>query len=97
MSETVVTLDTRVRPGEGVLFQRLKDEAILLNLNSGVYFGLDEVGTEVWALMPEFDSVRNLARVIADRYSVSMEQCQRDLLDLMQQMLEQGLVTAGEI
>ena len=45
------TLASRIRPSDEVLFQELQDESVLLDLKSGVYFGLDIVGTRIWQLL----------------------------------------------
>jgi len=47
------SLDSRVQANEGVLYQELQGEAVLLNLATGGYFGLDPVGTRIWQLLLE--------------------------------------------
>ena len=87
------TLDCRVQVNEGVLFQELQGEAVLLNLNSGIYFGLDAVGTRMWQLMVEQEQLAPVARSIMAEYEVSEAQCAADLLALVAKLEKQGLVT----
>ena len=42
------TLTAEVRANDEVLFQELHGEGVLLNLKTGVYFGLDPVGARIW-------------------------------------------------
>ena len=46
------------------LFQELQGEAVLLNLKSGVYFGLDPVGTRIWELFAKHDRLPEIARTV---------------------------------
>ena len=53
-----MSLESRVRIPESVLFQELDGEAVLLHLESGVYFGLDPIGTRMWHLLEESESLQ---------------------------------------
>ena len=96
MATTVATklsLTSRVRINDDVLFQELQGEAVLLNLKTGVYLGLDEVGTRVWQLMGQHEVLSGLLERMLQEYDVAEERCSQDLLDLVAKMEEQGLVT----
>ena len=88
-----LTLAARVAPREGVLFQQLQDEAVLLNLDSGQYFGLDPVGTRIWNLLTEGKALQEVMSTIVAEYEVDAAQCEADLLKLLGDLEEQGLVT----
>src|SRR5690606_27195557 len=46
-----ITLAHRVSRSDQVMFQELDGEAVLLDLSGEAYFGLNGVGTRIWALM----------------------------------------------
>ena len=87
-----LTLTAQVTPREGVVFQQLHDEAVLLNLDSGLYFGLDPIGTRIWNLLAERQSLPQIVSAIMAEYDVDDEQCQADLLKLLGDLEAQGLV-----
>ena len=89
------TLASRIRPSDEVLFQTLEDESVLLNLKSGVYFGLDSVGTRIWQLLPEHQLLSDIAARIIAEYDVAEDRCEADLLALVGDMERQGLVTVS--
>ena len=89
----VLTLTARVSPRDGVLFQQLQDEAVLLNLESGQYFGFDPVGTRIWSLLAEGKALPEVASAITAEYEVDAARCEADLLKLLGDLEEQGLVT----
>ncbi len=47
------TLDAAFRIPDEVIFRELDGEAVILNLDTGIYFGLDAVGTRIWRLIEE--------------------------------------------
>lgn len=87
------TLACSVQVNDGVLFQELQGEAVLLNLNSGIYFGLDAVGTRMWQLIVESEELAAVARSVVEEYEVSEAQCATDLLALVARLEEEGLLT----
>lgn len=74
----------------------LEDEAAILNLKNTVYYGLNPVGTRVWNLVQQSTSVREIRDKLLEEYDVETEQCERDLLDLLERMREQGLIEVHE-
>jgi len=70
----------------------LGDEAAILNMKNTVYYGLDPVGARVWDLVQQAKRVVEIRDALLDEYEVQPEQCERDLLDLLRQMREQGLI-----
>lgn len=73
----------------------LAGEAVILNLESGVYFGLNKLGARVWSLIQEPTTVQKVHEVLLDEYDVEPERCERDLLALLQKLLEAGLLEVG--
>ena len=76
---------------EEVVFRELGGEAMLLNLKTGAYFGLDPVGTRVWQLLAEHGSVAQVMEVMLGEYDIDPERLERDLLELCGQLCTTGL------
>jgi hypothetical protein len=93
--KTEISLASRVKINQEVLFQELQGEAVLLNLKSGVYLGLDSVGTRIWNLLQQRPLLQDVRDAMLQEYDVSAEQCERDLLRLVSKMEQQGLAEIG--
>jgi hypothetical protein len=78
-------------PGD-VVYTDLKGEAVILNIATGQYYGLDEVGASMWRLLTTHGKVDACFRSMLDEYEVSAEQLQHDLLDFVGRLTEQGLL-----
>ena len=87
-----ISLNSRVRILDDVLFQELQGEAVLLNLKTGVYLGLDRIGTRIWKLLQADGALSKIVEVILQEYDVTPERFRQDLLNLIGQMEQQGLV-----
>jgi len=89
------SLDSRIRPNTDALFQELQGEAVLLNLKTGIYFGLDSTGTRVWQLLQEHERISNIVTAMMAEFEVTEERCQEDLLDFVAEMEMNGLLIVG--
>lgn len=87
-----LTEASRLRVTDDVLFQELEGEAVLLELTSGTYFGLDPVGTRIWQLLQEDVHLGGLHDVLCQEFEVSPERLREDLLEFVARLLEKELV-----
>lgn len=68
-----------VKVAPGVRFQDLGGEAVLLELETGRYYGLDEVGTRMWSLLAEHGSLGDTERILLDEFEVESDRLRADL------------------
>ena len=73
--------------------QEVNGETVLLDLQSESYFGLDEVGTRIWQLLHENGDMASIFETILGEYDVEEEPLRRDLEELVEKLLEAGLVS----
>ena len=86
-----LTLRDSIAVADDVLFRELDGEAVLLNLKTGVYFGLNGVATRMWALIADPHSLARVADALAAEYDVEPRTLETDLLDLGRQLCDGGL------
>ena len=80
-----------------VLISDVDGESVLLNLNSERYFGLDEVGTRMLSLLTTSTSIQTAYEALLEEYEVENETLRHDLADLIDRLVDQGLLqVAGE-
>lgn len=84
--------ETQICVSPDQVFSFLGDEAVILHLTDGTYYGLDPVGALVWKLIQEPRPVSAIATAIQDEFEVDADRCRRDLLDLLQDMETAGLL-----
>jgi len=81
---------------DNVVFRELEGEAVILNLETGTYFGLNEVGTRIWALIQEHRSLGRVFEAMRAEYGVSPDVLKSDLLRLVEELRAKGLVGVSQ-
>ncbi|MBP1699257.1 MAG: thymidylate synthase [Deltaproteobacteria bacterium] len=70
----------------------LSGEAAILNLKTSTYFGLNTVGASIWKLVREPKTVSQIRDAIIQEYDVEPDRCEHDILELLQELSEHGLI-----
>jgi hypothetical protein len=83
--------DTRLSHTPEATFQEVAGEAILIHLNTGVYYSLNDVGTSFWNLLDGQRSIADCAGLIAAEYDAPAEVVLADLLELGADLVREGL------
>jgi hypothetical protein len=88
----VISFTDRVKVPEDVLISGLQNEAVILNLNSERYFGLDDIGTRFFSLLNSSESVQQAYEVLLAEFEVDPEILRQDLVEFLKLLDEKGLV-----
>jgi hypothetical protein len=80
------------------IFRDLHGEAVILDLHSGAYFGLNPVGTRIWQLIESDGRLSVVHEELCREYDAEPQQLERDLLDFVASFQSAGLgdVKRGE-
>lgn len=87
-----VTLAHKVMRSDEVLMQEVGGEAVLLDLASEQYFGLEPVGTRIWALLGETPALGEVHNRLCEEFDADPARIEADLLVLVEQLSVAGLV-----
>ena len=91
--------DEIIRVSENVIYQMFEGESVLLNIATEKYYGLDDVGSNIWQLITELGTKDTVLARLCDHYDADKETLHRDLDCLVISLLREGLLTvtpAGE-
>jgi Coenzyme PQQ synthesis protein D (PqqD) len=87
-----MSLTTRPERKPHILKQEAAGTVVLLNLDDGRYFALDEVGGRVWDLCDGRRTVSQIAAIIGGECDAPAETIERDLAELMSDLANEDLV-----
>jgi Coenzyme PQQ synthesis protein D (PqqD) len=82
----------RVTTAPDIMIRIIGDEAVILNLKSEMYLGLNPVGTRMWTVLHEARSIQAAYESLLEEYEVASERLRQDLEQLLDQLLAQGLI-----
>ena len=86
---------SRVTIPDGVLVQVLQGESVLLNVNTENYYGLDEVGTRMWAVLSEAPSIADAVDMLLEEYEVERATLESDVDALLAELRDKKLIEVG--
>ena len=90
-----ISFSDRVRIPDAVLISRLQEESVILNLDSERYYGLDDVGTRMLSVLSTSESIEAAYESLRDEYDVDGQVLRQDLLALVENLLQKGVVTVA--
>ena len=85
-------LDSKLSIPPQVMSRLVGDETVLLDLASGVYFGLDGVGKVIWESVSEGNNLGQAVAIIVAEYDVDEEQAQTDVIEFASDLVTRGLL-----
>ena len=91
-TQSKVGLESTVVAIKDQISADLAGEIAILNVKSGIYYGLNPVGASVWKLIQEPRTVSQVRDALLKEYDVQAERCEKDLLNLLERLEEEKLV-----
>ncbi len=88
----VISADTSIVAARNQVSADIGNEMAVLNLDSGVYYGLNEVGAYIWSFIEEPRTVLEITRHIQASYEIDSGTCHDDLLQLLDKLAEADLI-----
>ena len=77
---------------DDVLISNLQQESVILNLDSECYYGLDDVGTRFLTVLTNSESIEAAYEKLASEYDVDNQILRQDLLALVEDLVNQGIL-----
>ena len=90
-----MTPSTVVARSDDAIAAPLGEELAMMDIDAGTYYMLDAIASDIWAHLDRPTPIAELLARLQERYEVSPEQCQADVLALLERMHEKGLVRVG--
>ncbi|BAY87293.1 hypothetical protein NIES267_68140 [Calothrix parasitica NIES-267] len=87
-----ITESSIVVATEDQISSDLGGESVILNMTTGVYHGLNEVGARVWDLIEKPKAVKDIKQVLLEEYEVEADVCTDDLFSLLNELKTAGLI-----
>ena len=88
----MITTDNYIKRNKEVFASEIDDEVVMMNVDTGKYYGMDTVGSRIWELIAEEIQVREVIAKLMEEYDVGEEQCEKDVLEFLNELYENKLV-----
>ncbi len=75
-----------------IVAANLEGEVVTMNLMTGKYYNLGKTGSVIWSMLEEPVTVDELVQKLMEKYQVSRNLCEKDVMDFLKTLLEEGLI-----
>lgn len=87
-----ISKTSTVMTAKDKIWCELADEAVILDLKTGVYYGLNSIGARIWNLLQEPKTVGSMLATLLEEYEVEADRCADDLFALLQDFANRELI-----
>jgi hypothetical protein len=84
------------KPAADVITQQMKEEIVLLNLKSNLFYELNHTAARLWQLLSEGHSIDAIKQQLLQEFEVEPDQLDHEIGDLLAMLEAEGLVTSHE-
>lgn len=84
--------NTFFRRNPDLLFSDMDGETVMMSIQNGEYYGLDEVGSRIWQLLEKPESAETLTEKLIEDYEVTRENCLSDVMEFLNILAEKHLI-----
>ena len=92
---TALSPTDRVRRRDGFLSAEIDGEVVALNAEKGICYGLDTIGSVIWAMIEKPVSIGDLCARLTARYRVDPATCARDVIDWLEDLRREGMIASA--
>ena len=87
-----IGLNSTVKRADNLVSCNLDGETALLSVDQGKYYGLDPIGSRIWALLEQARTVTELCALMLAEFAVEPAQCQQDVLAFLHDLAQDNLI-----
>lgn len=84
--------DSRLSVPRRVIHRRFAAETVLLNVETGRYYGMDEIGARFFEVLGECSDIRSAVETLCKEFEVPPARIQEDMVSFCAELLSLGLI-----
>ena len=96
MVEFGISLNSTICRNDDVVFSEVEGETVIMNVGTGKYFNFSSVTSYIWDLMEHPIKVSKICSALLDKYNVSNEQCEKEALAVLNDLLKEEIINIYE-
>lgn len=70
----------------------LNGEKVMMNLDKGLYFNLNRVGSDMWDILGKESTIDEIVEKMIDKYDVSFDECKKEVILFIDKLIENELI-----
>jgi len=91
-TQTPLTMDHVIAQGDGQVSTVVDGKAVLMSVDNGKYYNMDDIGTRIWTMIETPTAVGAVCDQMVQEFEVERAVCEADVLVLLNKLLENDLI-----
>lgn len=87
-----ITLDSVISRSQDVMASEVENELVMMDIDRGMYYALNAVGSDIWGRLTHPIKVADLCAQLQQVYAVDAATCEADVLAVLNDMADNGLL-----
>ena len=92
MDKKILTRDSVVVRSRELVSSEIDDEIVMMSIENGKYYGLNEVGSCIWRMLEKPHSVADIIKQILLDYEVDPAACEEDVMRFLRQLDDDNIL-----
>ena len=91
-----ISMKSRVIRSSDPIAEPVDDELVMADIDSGKYYGLNDIATAIWQNLEKRITVEDLCKRLCESYEVTPEQCSKEVLAFLNELETRNLIVVEE-
>ena len=91
-SKKEISTVTNITQAAGLVAADMDGKKVMLNIDKGTYYGLDDIGSHIWDLLEVPRKIQEVVDLLLQEYDVEEKVCQHDVMLFINKLYDRGLV-----
>ncbi|MFA5383188.1 MAG: lasso peptide biosynthesis PqqD family chaperone [Eubacteriales bacterium] len=91
-SKKEISTVTNITQAAGLVAADKDGKKVMLNIDKGTYYGLDDIGSHIWDLLEVPRKIQEVVDLLLQEYDVEEKVCQHDVMLFINKLYDRGLV-----
>jgi hypothetical protein len=80
------------RHAKHVAWRKVEDEAVILDMDTAVYYSLQETGARIWELIGQGKSVQEIIQIIVEEYDAAEQEVRKDVDEIILKLKKEKII-----
>jgi hypothetical protein len=87
-----ICLKSNIQRNPNIVTSTLDGEIVMMSVENGEYYGLDEIGTRIWGLLEKPVLIEELINSLINEFEVDRQECEHDTLEFLEDLFSKNLI-----
>ncbi len=87
-----INADSTIRRAGELMTAEMDDELVMMSVHTNAYYGLDDIGREIWESLESPVKIDELCGALAKKYKISKSKCEQDVIPFLTELADENII-----